>query len=281
MRLNTLVLPLSALVLLSCSAHRSISHGAETLQALKFSGQLGVEADLPTETSAKFFDAAYKHAQSAYRDTMVTVDSASLYKDLSTLTQFALDPLGINSSVQLRMGLGKGFEIGYQYAGGNVFELHYQFLKGDGMHASVGVQYSSGAYELPSVLGDLQKISGFDLKRKDYVLPMSFGKSNKWSSWWIGPSLAYSKIEYGFNPGGLLVMSSPEVQKKIPNLVGVEHSYMSYGLHFGGRIGWKHLFLLGSLSSYYQNYGDYELPGMAKTNLSGLSFYPYVGVEIR
>lgn len=268
-------------LLCSCSTSHQIDHGPSVNSAWKWSGHLGMNGALGTSSLALLAHAGKNHLQEAYDSTAVHLDSSSLHKDISALAGFAVDPMGMDVQGGLRLGLGSGLEIGYHYSGGSIYELSWQFLKSPQWQATLSPHYSSRKYELPSLLGKIQSLTQFELQRKDWTLPLIVGQNMKYGSIWGGPVLAYSKISYGFDPQGLFALLAEGRTERIPELIGQEKSHFGYGLNFGFKAGYKHVFILGSLSSYYQNFGSYELPGLDPARLSGLSFYPYLGLEIR
>jgi hypothetical protein len=183
------------------------------------------------------------------------------------------------------VGVGYGFDIGFRYGGGMLYEVGYSIWKKPSSQATLALQYSQSEYKLPSYLEKLQDILSLEFKRKDFVMPLimgrKFGENGKYGGIHGGPVLGYTKISYGFDPRGIYERVAETEKTPLPSIPTQVVNYFSYGLNGSVKLGYKHVFALISLSSYYQDYGTYKLPGVGDYNPSGLTIIPYFGFVVQ
>lgn len=212
------------------------------------------------------------------------------------LVAYSLDPVTPTYDFYIRYGLLKKLDVGYKYASGtHVIDAMYQFMGStgtpdnpdeiQGMHGSIGLQYSGQKSNLPSKAGlnKLSNVFGYTLSRKDILIPLvfskPFGPEETYGNFSFGVVYAHSFIEYGFNPSKQLVQKAGSNYQKIPSF-NHKQQYSSFGAFINAKIGYKYAYFLPALSIYHQQYGTYNLFGLQQEKYKGFTIIPSVGLQL-
>jgi hypothetical protein len=67
----------------------------------------------------------------------------------------------------------------------------------------------------------------------------------------------------------------------LPPLERQSRNFSSYGLFLNLKLGYKYVYVVPAVSVYYQNYGNYTLVDGSTTSLSGVTFIPSLGFQVR
>lgn len=152
-----------------------------------------------------------------------------------------------------------------------------------GWRGSIGVQYSSQDYELPSLFGKLQDLLRFEFKRKDILVPVVFGKplgaDGRFGSFGIGAAYNAALIEYDSEILRLVEKVDANTVRHFRDLRG-ERTLHSFGAFANARLGYRRVHALPSLAVYHQDYGTFPLFGGGETKLAGWTFAPSLGLEV-
>jgi hypothetical protein len=89
---------------------------------------------------------------------------------------------------------------------------------------------------------------------------------------------AHSWVSYGFTPSNLYNRAGTSV---LPPLERQSRNFSSYGLFLNLKLGYKYVYVVPAVSVYYQNYGNYTLVDGSTTSLSGVTFIPSLGFQVR
>ncbi len=250
-------------------------------------GHVGMVGCGPTATVSALGTAGLDAAKGVANGKDSLNDSVLYRHAVRAMVAGGLDMPGASYVASLHVGLGEGFEIGYRREGAaNAYALRWQFLSAEknGWNAGTAVQYSSQNYDLPSALGELQGFLGYKFERQDVSVPVvfsrPFGANGKFGSIGFGLVGGWTKVEYGFDPSGLYRQWGGKVEalEKLPDQ---SSSFFSYGTMFLVRGGYKYVWLKLGLTTLYQDYGSFQVPGTDPISLSGFSILPSVGVEFR
>jgi len=291
--LNACVLSLLVLAV-GCTPSRTITASGKVTPQGKFKVGYNSAFNIATAPIAEIDDITR-----AAVDVIDNRDSIYYDKSIATLTRsllaYSLDPVAPTSEFYLRYGLVERVDVGYKYASGaHVFDAMYQFLGStgtpdnpgpEGLHGSIGIQYSGQNANLPSKLGlnRLSSILNYELSRREILIPLvfsqSFGPEEKFGNFSWGLVYSHSFIKYGFSPSKLFIKyAGNEVQKVNPFLN--KENFSSYGGFINAKIGFKYAYFVPALSIYYQNYGTYELFGLQSETYKGVSIVPSLGLQI-
>jgi len=182
--------------------------------------------------------------------------------------------------------------VGIKYSGIWAGDLQYQFwgdkkyclLQSNGkINASFGAQYSGKKYDFPFLLGDLQEFLGFELKRRDLLLKLimsiSFGEGGQVGHFGWGLAYNQSWISYGFDPEHVVTILNQEIQVK-DVLAKPENkvNYHALGGFINFKVGYRYAYFVGSLSVYYQKYGNYQLYNDWNFEPKGVTIIPSLGL---
>jgi len=290
----------AAFIFLSaCAAPRAVLNSAEVTPHKKLKTGGALEANLATETSKSLYGGLENGIEALYNQVKGSSDTVPITaKELNdyvrAILAYSLDPVGVGTDFYMQYGLLPRFDIGYHRVGGvNVFGAGWQFfgptrsgktdIYPNRWSGSLSVQYSSQEYELPSVLGKLQSIFRYEFKRKDILVPVAFGKglgqNSRYGNYGLGLVYNYTKVKYGSDLLKLVEKLDDGSTIPFEKLQG-EKSISSYGGFFNVRLGYKHVFLISSFSTYWQDYGDFDIYGTEKISLGGWTFVPALGVEL-
>ena len=289
---KTLLYFISIALLTSCGAPRNFNHSGRALDQGQVQVQLDNTINIPVTTLGKLSEYSTSALSSAAGDTL-HVDGA--FEDFATaIMGYAYDPLGFYPGIGFKVGLGHNIDLGYTRASGvNIFDLKYQFYKvhdlgGTGAYeneldASMGFRFATQSYEMPSVLSSLQELLGYQMDRKDYIWNMTvsrtFKKKQEYGFISGGLIIGRSSISYDWSLPGILEVYNDQLEQIVPMPRG-EVAYTSYGAFVSTKIGYRWIYLLVSLSAYYQNYPDVELFGKTFSPGSGLSLVPSIGIQL-
>lgn len=270
-----------------CAAPRAVLWDGTSVQAGELEGHLGAVGSAPTATMGALSTAGLDAAKGVAngRDSL---DDSALYRHaVRALVSGGMDMPGATFVGSLHVGLGRGFEIGYRREGSaNAWSLRWQFLSAgeDGWNAGTAIQYSSQDYDLPFALGDLQQFLGYKLERKDVSVPVvfsrPFGRDGRFGSLALGVVGGWTLVEYGFDPDGLYRQWGGHVEA-LEILPQQSSSFFSWGTMFLLKGGYKYVWVKVGLTTLYQDYGSFRVPGTDPIALSGFSILPSAGVEFR
>jgi hypothetical protein len=286
---------IAALSAISCTAPRAVLHSPEATPKghFRFGGQMGL--NMPSQTSEALYgglEGSAKRIWDRYQNDTVAIAADSLNDLAKALVAYSLDPLSVPAGMQIRYGLWHRLDIGYRYDGGaNAFDVRYQWMGPEaaaepGWRGSLAFQYSAQDYSLPSFLylDKLQELLRYEFSRKDFLFPLIIGKP-------LGKDGRFGSIGMGLAYDLSLVKWNSEVLNLVEELPGGgtrefeplqgEKTISAYGAFFDFRAGYKYVFLLGSLSLYWQDYGSYQLFGGKKVSLKGWTLMPILGLEVR
>jgi hypothetical protein len=292
---RTLLLPLAALAAISCSAPRAVLQSPEATPKGRFRFGAHMGLNIPTQTSAALYgglEGSAKRIWDRYQNDTVAITADSLNDLAKALVAYSLDPLGAPSGMQIRYGLWHRLDIGYRYDGGaNAFDARYQWMGPEaaaapGWRGSLAFQYSSQDYSLPSALylDKLQELLRYEFTRKDFLFPLivgkPLGKEGRIGSLGMGLVYDLSLVEWNSQVLNLVEQLPEGGTREFEPLQG-EKAISAYGAFFNFRAGYKYVFLLGSFSLYWQDYGTYELFGGKKVGLEGWTLMPTLGLEFR
>ena len=87
---------------------------------------------------------------------------------------------------------------------------------------------------------------------------------------------AHSWVNYGFAPNNVYLNT-----QKIPALPTQSRDFSSFGGFLNLKLGYRYFYVIPAVSVFYQNYGDYALLNGASTSLSGVTFVPSLGFQLR
>ncbi|MGI4819716.1 MAG: hypothetical protein ACRYFV_00770 [Janthinobacterium lividum] len=225
-----------------------------------------------------------------YSDAVSDVQTAAL--------AYLLDPVQPTADLSIRYGVIPRLDVGYKYAfGSHVFDTQYQLLgptgsvenpergaAGGTTYASVGLQYAIQRTGLPNIsfLSDLNNLLGVSATRHDLLIPLtvsqSFGPEESAGAISYGAVYAHSWVSYGFTPSNLYNRAGTSV---LPPLERQSRNFSSYGLFLNLKLGYKYVYVVPAVSVYYQNYGNYTLVDGSTTSLSGVTFIPSLGFQVR
>jgi hypothetical protein len=295
---------LAALALLSataCTAPRSITTSGKVLPQGEFRVAYNQGFNVATEPISKAGTAVKNAATQLgnqassgqkvnYSDAVSDVQTAAL--------AYLVDPVQTSADLSIRYGVIPRLDVGYKYAfGSHVFDTQYQLLGPTGSvenpergaasgttYASVGLQYAIQRTGLPKIpfLTDVNSLLGLSATRHDLLIPLtvsqSFGPEESVGAISYGAVYAHSWVSYGFTPSNLYNRAGTSV---LPPLERQSRNFSSYGLFLNLKLGYKYVYVVPAVSVYYQNYGDYTLVDGSTTSLSGVTFIPSLGFQVR
>ena len=209
---------------------------------------------------------------------------------------YILDPVQPTADLSIRYGIVPRLDAGYKYAfGSHVFDAQFQLLGPTGSpespgagaasgttYASIGLQFATQRARLPSIpfLGDINKVLNFRANRNDLLVPLifsqSFGPEEEIGAISYGVVYAHSWVSYGFAPNNVYLNT-----QKIPALPNQSRDFSSYGGFLNLKLGYRYVYVIPAVSIFYQNYGEYALLNGASTSLSGVTFVPSLGFQLR
>ena len=278
-----------------CTAPRTITQSGKVTPHKQVKGGMDYSVSVPTH----FVKSLYKNVEGIVIP-LANKDSVYLDEQLiglnKTVLAYSIDPLGFGYNYYARYGIAKRVDIGYKYASGtHVFDGMYQFMGSTGtidnpgekqFFGSIGIQYSAKKYDLPSWSGldKVQNVLGYEMKRKDILIPLvfsiPFGKEEEFGNFSFGVAYAHSFLNYGFRNNNIYIdtlsSSTPDVVQAFQG----KKNYSSFGTFFNFKCGYRFIYFVPALSVYYQNYGKFKLIDGGEVNFKGLTFVPSIGVQI-
>ncbi len=281
-----------ATILTSCAAPRAITNSGKVTPHKQFRVGSNFSANISSSVATSIFDGAISTATD-----LINEDTVRLEESITTLEKvalsYSLDPIGSGYDFYIRYGLLDRVDVGYKFASGvHVFDAMYQFMGSTGtisnpgkqtINGSIGFQYSSQSYDLPFGFNKIQSLLGFKFNRKDILIPIIFsvpiGREEKFGAVSFGLAYNLSFIRYGFDPDNIYNRTLNST-----NLIPVEpingsKNYNSAGLFFNLKAGYKFVYLLTSVSMYYQDFGNYNTLNGKTMSFSGFTLIPTIGLQ--
>ena len=285
----------AGLLAASCTAPRAIvATGKVTPQGeFRVGYNQGLNlASAPIAKAGAAVKAAASQAASAekvdYTDATTQLQAAAL--------AYVLDPVQTTADLSVRYGIVPRLDAGYKYAfGSHVFDTQYQFLGPTGTpenpgpgaatgttYGSIGLQFATQRAKLPSLpfLSDINSVLNLRATRNDLLIPLvfsnSFGPEEEIGAISYGLVYAHSWVSYGFAPEKIFTGAV-----KVPELPTQRRNFSSFGGFVNLKIGYRYFYLVPAVSVFYQNYGDFALLNNQRTSLSGVTFVPSIGVQLR
>ncbi|MDA3863714.1 MAG: hypothetical protein PF689_07560 [Deltaproteobacteria bacterium] len=288
----------------SCTSPRSITHTGKVTPKGQIRLGANVRGNIPTETSSAIYDTIKDGVneleevangdQGKYTEEE---GKAKLDKLMRALLIYSIDPLGMGFDFNVRYGLLDRWDAGYKFDSGvHVLDTRFQFAGptrnsnnfmsinlGPKWFGSIGLQFSMQDYNisLPG-LDKLQELLGYEFKKYDLMIPLAFSysfasKDEKYGSMSFGAVYNYSRLNWGMDEGVIQDFFVESMENMDINVPQGERNIHSYGVFFNLKVGYKYIYLVASLSIYYQDYGKYELFG-SSSSFSGFTFIPTIGL---
>ncbi|GAB3317594.1 hypothetical protein GCM10027511_28060 [Hymenobacter humi] len=285
----------SLLLATSCTAPRAIVATGKVTPQGEFRAGYNLGFNVATSPLSKATSALKDAASAAARKDTVGYGGAVTNLQAAALA-YVLDPVQPTSDLSIRYGIVPRLDAGYKYAfGSHVFDAQFQLLGPTGSpenpgagaasgttYASIGLQFATQRAKLPSIpfLGDINDVLNFKATRKDLLVPLifshSFGPEEEIGAISYGVVYAHSWVGYGFAPNNVYINT-----QKLPALLNQSRDFSSYGGFLNVKLGYKYVYVIPAVSIFYQNYGDYALLNGANTSLSGVTFVPSLGFQLR
>jgi len=284
-----IIISLSVYSLASCVAPRVISNSGKVTPKGNFAGGYHTSYNISTQASVYVKDLLVDNIVDLAKKDSITFDQ-NFVKINKAAIAYQLDPISSGNEFYLKYGLFKRVDIGAKLAGNaKGLEAQFQFMGPTGnvdditskrIYGSIGLQFTSQSQSLPSVLSYLQDRLGYTFSRKDFLIPLLFSYS-------LGNEEEYGSITWGFAANYSIVNYST-IPIDIYNLDKIalipqnyQQKYMSYGLFINGKVGFQHVFVIPSLSIFYQNYGSYQLLNGSSASFKGVTIVPGIGIRVR
>jgi hypothetical protein len=288
---------LAALFAAACTAPRSILHSPQALPKGGFEAGLQIDGNIPTQTLSALYGGLGDGIDAmADKASGSAVPADSLNGLVKALIAYSADPVGTQPGAYVRYGFLPRWDGGYHRNGGaNALDVRWQFLgpiAGDSAShpgawsGSLGAQYSSQSFELPSTLGldKLQDLIGYEFSRTDLLFPLVFGRPfgamGRFGGFGVGAAYNLTFIEYDARIQKLLERLADGSARPFAPLHG-ERTVSAYGAFANARIGYRWIYLVGSFACYWQDYGSFPVFGGESVALSGLTFLPAAALELR
>jgi len=284
---------LSCVVLgiLSCSPPRSIINSGKvaTKNQVRFGNNYSLNiSSSPITQSAKGIHNLADNFSG--KDSIQFTDQVSHIN--SAVLAYCLDPIGTNTDLYLRYGLGHRMDIGYRTSGSShAVDMMYQFLGSNenyknsdkgGMYGSIGLQYGWEKYSFSNKFNRVQKLLDMNMSRRDVSVPLifskSFGPEERSGCFSFGLVYSHSFVTYNIKAKNIYIQNNNDV-KELVAPVNAKMDYGSYGTFINMKVGRRFIFFNASLAAYYQNYGNYPLLGGGMASLEGISIIPSYGVQ--
>jgi hypothetical protein len=286
----------------ACTAPRSILHSPDALPKGGFEAGINWDGNVPSQTMDALYgglvDGIGRLNDKVEGNAETAIKADSLNALMKAMIAYSLDPLGMQPGIFVRYGFWPRFDGGYHRIGGaNAYDLRWQFLgplAGDSASAggappwrgSIGIQYSSQTFDLPSTLGldKLQKILFYEFSRKDLLVPLAFGKpfgeKGRYGGFSMGLAYNLTFVEYDSDIRKIVELLDDGSTRPFEALHG-KKTISAYGGFANIRTGFRWVYLVGSLACYWQDYGTFTLFGGKQEDLAGLTFLPSLALEFR
>ena len=279
----------------SCTAPRAIVATGKVTPQGEFRVGYNLGFNLATEPLSKAGSALKQAASTAARKDTIGYGGAVTNLQAAALA-YILDPVQPTSDLSIRYGIIPRLDAGYKYAfGSHVFDAQFQLLGPTGSpenpgpgavsgatYASIGLQFATQRAKLPSLpfLSDINSVLNFRATRNDLLVPLifshSFGPEEEVGAISYGVVYAHSWVSYGFAPDNVYLNT-----QKIAALPNQSRDFSSYGGFVNLKLGYRYVYVIPAVSVFYQNYGQYALLNGASTSLSGVTFVPSLGFQLR
>lgn len=281
-----------SLFTLSCTAPRAIKDSGQVTEKGKFKIGIHTALNISTSTTKLLSKDLIQSLEDLIAEDTIVFDST--YTDYSKgVLAYSLDPFSMSNELYIFYGIYKNFDIGFSYSNGNpIYQIGYQFLGASSesekentnnqpINGTFALQYSSQEYELPSYFGTIQGVLGYHFERTDYLAQFRFsnslGPSEKYGALSYGGLLGYTSVSYGFDTRGKIIKkASGEILDPIPE---VSSNSFNYGAYVNAKLGYKWVYLIMGLTTYYQDYGQLEMLNNEKIKINGFIFAPSFGLQ--
>jgi hypothetical protein len=287
----------------ACTAPRSVLLSPEALPKGGLEAGIQLDGNIPTQTAAALYggieDGIGDLYDRASGNGAAAIKADSLNGMLKALIAYSVDPLASQPGAFVRYGFFPRLDGGYHRNGSaNALDVRWQFLgpvardtaapakDAKAWRGSIGLQVSSQSFELPSVLGldKLQSLLRYDFKRKDILVPLMIGKPwdarGRYGGFTVGTAYNLTFLEYDSDLRKLVEQLDDGSTRPFAALHG-KRTISAYGGFVNARLGYRWIFLVGSMACYWQDYGTFTLAGGKRENLKGLTFLPTLGLEAR
>lgn len=273
----------------SCVAPRVISNSGKVTPKGNFVGGYHTSYNISTQASLYVKDLLVDNVVDLAQKDSISFDE-NFVKINKAAIAYQLDPISSGNEFYLKYGIAKRFDIGAKLAGNaKGLETQFQFMGPTGnvddettkrIYGSIGLQFTTQSQSLPSVLSYLQDRLGYTFNRKDFLMPLlfsySFGNEEEYGSISWGLAANYSVINYSTIPVDIY-----NIDQTVLKPQNYKQDYMSYGLFINAKVGFQHVFVIPSLSMFYQNYGSYQLLNGTSASFKGLTIVPGIGIRVR
>ena len=280
------------LLLAACSPPRSVINSGKVLPKKQVRFGTNYSFNVSSSPISQTIKGVYSLGEDiANKDTVYFGEQVKSLN--SAILAYALDPIGSNTDLYLRFGLGHRMDIGYRNSGSaHAFDMMYQFLGSNetfrnseqgGMYGSVGLQYSWENYKfIDNKFDKLTKVLDMKMTRRDLSIPVifskSFGPEERTGCLGFGVVYTHSFINYHIAPRNIYLQNNEGVKELLEPVNG-RTNYGSYGTFVNVKIGRRFIFFNASLAAYYQDYGTYALLGGGHVRLKGVTIVPAYGFQ--
>lgn len=271
----------------ACSGSRAITNSGKVTPKGKVQIGADMTLNIPTATGTSVFELGkdfidtYGEEDSLFVNTQVENAQKALYA-------YSIDPLASGYDFFIRYGFVRNFDAGYKYSSGaHKLDFQYQFL-GDSCHwqgnnknfnGSISVQFSYVSMDFSNFyLDEVSSLLGFEYTKSTLLVPVifsqSFGEDEKIGRIAFGAVYCHTFMDYSIIPTNLYSYENVKYKAESHSV-----DYPSFGLFSSLKLGYKYVYLLGSLSMYYQNYGSYTLFTGQKASFKGVTIIPTIGLH--
>ena len=285
----------AGLVVSACTAPRAIVATGKVTPQGEFRVGYNQSYNIATAPIAKAGSALKEAASQAAGQDKIDYTAATTQLQAAALA-YVLDPVQPTADLYVRYGVVPRLDAGFKYAFGSyVFDTQYQFLGPTGTpedpgrgattgttYGSIGLQFATQRAKLPTFafLGDINSALNFRATRNDLLVPLtfsnSFGPEEEIGAISYGVVYAHSWVSYGFAPTKLYTGSV-----QVPELPLQSRNFSSFGGFVNLKLGYRYFYVIPAVSVFYQNYGEYALLNNQSTSLSGVTFVPSIGFQLR
>jgi hypothetical protein len=273
----------------SCVAPRVISNSGKVTPKGNFVGGYHTSYNISTQASLHVKDLLVDNVVDLAQKDSISFDE-NFVKINKAAIAYQLDPISSGNEFYLKYGVLKRLDIGAKLAGNaRGLETQFQFMGPTGnvddettkrIYGSIGLQFTTQSQSLPSVLSYLQDRLGYSFNRKDFLMPVlfsySFGNEEEYGSISWGLAANYSIINYSTIPVDIY-----NIDQTVLKPQNYKQDYMSYGFFINAKVGFQHVYVIPSLSMFYQNYGSYQLLNGTSASFKGLTIVPGIGIRVR
>ncbi len=285
----------SLLLATACTAPRAIVTTGKVTPQGEFRVGYNQGFNVATSSLSKVGSAVKEAASQAASQEKVDYTEATTNIQAAALA-YVLDPVQPTADLSIRYGIIPRLDAGYKYAfGSHVFDTQFQLLGPTGSpenpgagatsgttYASIGLQFATQRAKLPSLpfLDDINSVLNFRATRNDLLVPLtfsqSFGPEEEIGAISYGLVYGHSWVSYGFAPEKIF-----DGSVKVPELTLQKRNFSSFGGFVNLKLGYRYVYVIPAVSVFYQNYGNYALLNGASTSLSGVTFVPSLGFQLR